>query len=81
MCNFLVFNQVPCYFYPYKQDMSWRVVGYYQGAAPAKPEGVVRVICLADTHDRDLPSFPVPDGDVLVHAGGMFFCHNTLSGC
>ena len=30
---------------------------------------MTRVVCLSDTHSRD--GFPVPDGDVLVHAGDL----------
>ena len=30
-------------------------------------EDAIRVVCISDTHG--LYNFPVPDGDILIHAG------------
>lgn len=37
---------------------------------PAKPEGVLRFVCISDTHERiEVADFILPAGDVLLHAG------------
>ncbi|KAH3762455.1 UPF0046 protein C25E10.12 [Pelomyxa schiedti] len=55
----------------------WRIMGWYnvgkvgteQTISP-KPANAVRVVCLADTHDRNLlERMTIPDGDILLHAG------------
>lgn len=38
----------------------------HTGGMP-KQEGMIRFVCISDTHTRD--QFNVPDGDVLLHAG------------
>lgn len=35
---------------------------------PEKPEGWTRFVCISDTHSK---SFPVPNGDVLLHSGDL----------
>ncbi len=35
---------------------------------PPKPEGWTRFVCISDTHSM---TFPVPDGDVLLHSGDL----------
>lgn len=36
---------------------------------PPKPsDGWTRFVCISDTHSR---SFPIPDGDVLLHSGDL----------
>ena len=35
-----------------------------------KPTGHTRFVCISDTHNRtDRLDYPIPDGDVLIHAG------------
>ncbi|KAM7216040.1 calcineurin-like phosphoesterase [Rhypophila decipiens] len=38
------------------------------GVEQQQEKGPIRVVCLSDTHDQTLP---VPDGDLLVHAGDL----------
>uniref|UniRef100_A0A7S4M1R4 Calcineurin-like phosphoesterase domain-containing protein n=1 Tax=Prymnesium polylepis TaxID=72548 RepID=A0A7S4M1R4_9EUKA len=57
---------------------AWEVVSARQRAVPlptfrftepgAKAEGAVRFVCISDTHSHTI-SGPLPDGDVLLHAG------------
>ena len=57
---------------------AWEVVRCQQSATALptvrfidpgpKPEGAVRFVCISDTHGR-LMSEPLPEGDVLLHAG------------
>ena len=57
---------------------AWEVVRCQQSATALptvrfidpgpKPEGAVRFVCISDTHGR-LISEPLPEGDVLLHAG------------
>ena len=35
---------------------------------PTKPAGATRFVCISDTHSK---TFPVPDGDVLLHSGDL----------
>jgi hypothetical protein len=39
-------------------------------AAPSRPSSAdrIRIVCISDTHTH---TFPIPDGDVLIHAGDM----------
>lgn len=40
-----------------------------------KPAGHTRFVCISDTHNRtDRLEHPVPDGDVLIHAGDFTSC-------
>eukprot|EP01032_Pedospumella_encystans_P037043 gene37043-41944_t len=32
-------------------------------------EDVVRIVCISDTHSLEAYMQPIPDGDVLIHAG------------
>lgn len=46
---------------------------YDPGAPPPKPADSdtrhwIRFVCISDTHNR---TFPVPDGDVLLHGGDL----------
>eukprot|EP01060_Flectonema_neradi_P011945 TRINITY_DN1888_c0_g1_i1.p1 TRINITY_DN1888_c0_g1~~TRINITY_DN1888_c0_g1_i1.p1 ORF type:complete len:294 (+),score=46.03 TRINITY_DN1888_c0_g1_i1:42-884(+) len=37
-----------------------------------KPDGVIRIVCISDTHGKELKmSHPVPNGDILVHGGDI----------
>jgi predicted MPP superfamily phosphohydrolase len=36
---------------------------------PPRDKPLIRVVCLSDTHERQLG--PVPDGDLLIHAGDL----------
>lgn len=36
----------------------------------------MRIICISDTHERNIKN--IPDGDVLIHAGDFFIGGNTL---
>ncbi|XP_068698120.1 metallophosphoesterase MPPED2-like [Montipora foliosa] len=41
----------------------------------AKPAGHTRFVCISDTHNRtDRLEHPIPDGDVLIHAGDFTNC-------
>ncbi len=35
---------------------------------PPKPAGATRFVCISDTHSK---TFPVPEGDVLLHSGDL----------
>ena len=40
-----------------------------------KPAGHTRFVCISDTHNRtDRLEYPIPDGDVLIHAGDFTSC-------
>ena len=40
-----------------------------------KPAGHTRFVCISDTHNRtDRMDHPIPDGDVLIHAGDFTNC-------
>ena len=42
---------------------------YYGNDIPPHPgQGWTRFVCVSDTHSR---TFPLPDGDVLIHAGDL----------
>lgn len=46
-----------------------RVYVDYQDETPMHPgKSWTRFVCISDTHSR---TFPVPDGDVLLHAGDL----------
>lgn len=40
---------------------------------PPKPEGLgkIRVVCISDTHNSHSLQPPLPDGDILIHAGDL----------
>jgi len=42
---------------------------YYGNNVPLHPgQGWTRFVCVSDTHSK---TFPLPDGDVLIHAGDL----------
>lgn len=51
------------------RDFARAFANYEQALPPAHPgSGWTRFVCISDTHSR---IFPVPDGDVLLHAGDL----------
>ncbi|CAO3620000.1 unnamed protein product [Cunninghamella echinulata] len=36
-----------------------------------KEPGTVRFVCMSDTHGKTQFKFPIPDGDVFIHAGNL----------
>lgn len=42
---------------------------HYRNDVPPHPgQGWTRFVCVSDTHSK---TFPLPDGDVLIHAGDL----------
>ncbi|RKP10981.1 Metallo-dependent phosphatase-like protein [Thamnocephalis sphaerospora] len=52
------------------------IIVYVDGSqAPAvKPSGYTRFVCMSDTHNAINASYPVPDGDIFIHAGDLTSC-------
>jgi len=50
-----------------------RIEPEYTFEVPPKPEGTIRFVCISDTHETTESLKPIPDGDVLIHAGDFTY--------
>lgn len=58
-------------------DYAWSILSVKQTVQPVimssytklPPDGHMRIVCISDTHNRQLKDLKIPDGDILIHSG------------